>query len=228
MNCTISVAYHCLCSPLVENPCYRTLHYIIYIISSSHLQRYKELLLDVRCLSSPAPSYHLSVILKTAKLLKLHRVMGIKPKPFDSSYEDNQFTISNVQAVTIFSMEKNVTFCRGGHEKSSSSAIWVLLGFVNTVCLETMTWIRSATHPGLLVPVADSSLQSVRWARCRMLQMEDTGPWCWLITLLSLSCICLLLRWEMSTHEAKHWQWLEEEVNGTRGMNYYPVVHLWD
>lgn len=91
-----------------------------------------------------------------------------------------------------------------------------------------MTRIRSATHPGLLVPVSNFSLQSVRWARCRMLQMEDTGPRCWLIILLSLSCFCLLLRWELSTHEPKHWQRLEEEVNGTRGMKYYPVLCLRD
>lgn len=110
----------------------------------------------------------------------------------------------------------------------SSSAIWVHLGFVNMVSLETMTWIRSVTHPGLLVPDPNSSLQSVRWASCRMLQMEDTGPQCWLIILLSFSCFCPLLRWELSTHKAKHWQRLEEEVNSTRGMKYYPVVCLKD
>lgn len=130
------------------------------------------------------------------------------------------------------SVESNVTFCRGGHEKSNiyimilSSAIWALLGFVNMVCLETMTRIRSVTHPGLLVPVSNYYLQSVWWASCRMLQMEDTGPQCWLIILLSFRCFWLLLRWELSTHEAKHWLRLEEEVNSTRGMKYYPVVCL--
>lgn len=96
------------------------------------------------------------------------------------------------------------------------------------VPLETMTWIRSVTYPGLLVPVSNSSLLSVRWASCRMLQMGDTGPRCWPIILLSLSCFCPLLWWELSTHETKHWQRLQEAVNGTRGMKYYPVVCLRD
>lgn len=140
----------------------------------------------------------------------------------------NYFMVSS----SLF-METNVTFCREGHKKPSiystflSSAIWVLLGFANTVRLETKTWIRSVTHPGHLVPVSNSSLPSVRWASCSMLQIEDTGSQRWLIILLSLSsCCCLLLRWELSTHKAKLRQRLGEEVNGTRRMRYYPVVSL--